>query len=123
MSTWTEEELRTFVENDDLYISPFRTDGVTYGTPTRIWSVVVDDQLYVRPARGPQSSWYQAAMTERAGRIRVGDRELDVTFAPAGEDILDAVDSAYENGYVDSSAVAVMVGHGPRSATIQVGRR
>ena len=33
---------------DDLHISPFREDGVTYGTPTWIWSVAVDDALYVR---------------------------------------------------------------------------
>jgi hypothetical protein len=28
-------------ESDDLHISPFRDDGVTYGTPTWILSVVV----------------------------------------------------------------------------------
>ena len=29
-------------------LAPFREDGVTYGTPTWIWSVAVDNALYVR---------------------------------------------------------------------------
>jgi hypothetical protein len=48
MSTWSKDELRKIAEADDLHISPFREDGRTYGTPTWIWSVVVDDALYVR---------------------------------------------------------------------------
>ena len=48
MSTWSKDELRKIAEADDLHISPFREDGKTYGTPTWIWSVVVDGALYVR---------------------------------------------------------------------------
>ena len=48
MATWSKDELSKIAEGDDLYISPFRDDGKTYGTPTWIWSVVVDDALYVR---------------------------------------------------------------------------
>ena len=33
---WKAEELRRIAETDDLHISPFREDGVTYGTPTRM---------------------------------------------------------------------------------------
>jgi hypothetical protein len=52
MSSWLEDELRKIAETDELHISPFRTDGVTYGTPTWIWSVAVDDALYVRADNG-----------------------------------------------------------------------
>jgi hypothetical protein len=48
MTTWSKDELRKIAEADDLHISRFREDGVTYGTPTWIWSVEVDDALYVR---------------------------------------------------------------------------
>jgi hypothetical protein len=48
VSTWPEEELRKIAEADDLHIAPFREDGATYGTPTWIWSVAVDGDLYVR---------------------------------------------------------------------------
>jgi hypothetical protein len=44
------EELHNIDEADDLKISPFRADGTTYGTPTWIWEVVVDGDLYVRAA-------------------------------------------------------------------------
>lgn len=48
VSTWPKDELRKITESDDLHISPFREDRVTYGTPTWIWSVAVEDALYVR---------------------------------------------------------------------------
>jgi hypothetical protein len=47
-TNWPVAELRQIAGTDDLHISPFRDDAVTYGTPTWIWSVVVDDALYVR---------------------------------------------------------------------------
>jgi len=34
MKAWMKDELRTIAEADNLHISPFREDGVTYGTPT-----------------------------------------------------------------------------------------
>jgi hypothetical protein len=80
MSTWTEIDLRAIGENDDLYVSPLREDGTTYGTPTRIWSVLVEVDIYVRPASGTASRWYAAAIAQQAGAIRVGDVERDVAF-------------------------------------------
>ena len=32
MSNWTETERKKIAAADDLHISPFREDGVTYGT-------------------------------------------------------------------------------------------
>jgi hypothetical protein len=55
MATWSKDELHKIAEADDLHISPFREDGVTYGTPTWIWSVAVDDVLYVRAYNGQNS--------------------------------------------------------------------
>ena len=48
MKAWPKEELRKIAATDDLHIAPLREDGETYGTPTWIWAVVVDDALYVR---------------------------------------------------------------------------
>jgi hypothetical protein len=69
MTIWSKDELRKIAETDDLHISPFREDGVTYGTPTWIWSVAVDDALYVRTYNGQNSRWHQAAVRQKAGRI------------------------------------------------------
>jgi hypothetical protein len=52
MSEWKADELHKIAESDDLHISPFRADSKTYGTPTWIWSVVIDDALYVRAYNG-----------------------------------------------------------------------
>ncbi len=71
-TTWPKEQLQSMAQTDDLHISPFREDGKTYGTPTWIWSVVVDDQLYVRAYNGQSFRWYQAAMQQEAGRITAG---------------------------------------------------
>jgi hypothetical protein len=68
MSAWSKDELRQIGEADDLHISPFREDGVTYGTPTWIWSVAVDDGLYVRPYNGQNSR----GTRRRCGRKRGG---------------------------------------------------
>ncbi len=69
MTTWTKDELRSIGGTDDLHVAPFREDGETYGTPTWIWSVVVDDALYVRAYSGRHSCWYRAAVKQKAGRI------------------------------------------------------
>jgi hypothetical protein len=60
-------ELKQIDKADDLKIAPFREDGKTYGTPTWIWEVVVDGQLYVRAYNGVDSRWYQSALQQKAG--------------------------------------------------------
>jgi len=119
-AAWTAEDLRAIAENDDLFVSPLREDGSTYGTPTRTWALIVGGDVYVRAANGPQSRWYRAAMSQKAGRVRVADKTYDVTFEPAGDQVSDAVDAAYEAKYPGSTAVPVMQGDGPKSATVRI---
>lgn len=57
MASWERDELRKIAEADDLHVSPLRDDGVTFGTPTWIWSVAVDNYLDVRAYNGRSSSW------------------------------------------------------------------
>jgi hypothetical protein len=120
MSTWTEHELESFAPADDFHIAPLREDGVTYGTPTFIWSVVSGGDLYVRAYNGPRSRWYRAAMAQKAGRIRIAGAEHEVAFAPADDAVLDAVDDAYRAKYGQSAYLAPMIAEGPRSATVRV---
>ena len=58
MTAWNQEQLKQIATSDDLHISPLREDGATYGTPTWIWSVALDDALYVRGYNGQSSTWY-----------------------------------------------------------------
>jgi hypothetical protein len=100
MSSWSKNELRKITESDDLHISPFREDGATYGTPTWIWSVVVDGNLYVRAYNGTNSSWYQAATKQKAGRVAAGGLTKEVAFEAVGGQIDDSIDDAYRAKYV-----------------------
>lgn len=120
MSTWPKNELRKIAEADDLHISPFREDGKTYGTPTWIWSVAVDDALYVRGYNGQKSSWYQAAVRQKSGRITAAGMTREVTFQPADGEINDRVDQAYRAKYKGSPYLAPMISAQARAATVKI---
>jgi hypothetical protein len=120
LATWSKDELRKIAQTDDLHISPFREDGVTYGTPTWIWSVVVDDTLYVRAYTGKKSSWFKAAMRQKAGRITAAGVTKEVTFELVNGQINDQIDDAYRAKYRDSPYLKPMIAAGPRSATVKV---
>ena len=123
MSSWPEDELRAIEDNDDLFVSLFREDGTTYGTPTQTWAVIVNGDVYVRAASGQESRWYQAAISQKAGRVRVAGTYYEVTFEAAGDDESGAIDAGYETKYPGSSAVPIMQGAGPKSATVRIAPR
>ncbi len=120
MNTWSKDELTKIAETDDLHISPFREDGVTYGTPTWIWSVAIEDALYVRAYNGQNSRWYQAAMRQKAGRITAAGMTKDVSFEPVDGPINDRIDGAYRGKYKGSPYLSPMIGAGARAATVKV---
>jgi hypothetical protein len=120
MAEWPEDELRKIAETDDLHIAPFLEDGATYGTPTWIWSVVVDDNLYVRAYNGQNSSWYQAALKQKAGRILAAGMTKEVSFEPIEGAINDRIDDTYRSKYHDSPYLAPMIGERARAATIRI---
>lgn len=120
MAEWSPDQLAKIEENDALFVSPFREDGATYGTPTQTWALVVDGRVYVRAANGQSSRWYQAAITRKAGRVRVGGVFIEVTFESAGAADEAAIDAAYEAKYPGSSAVPIMQGAGPKSACVRI---
>jgi hypothetical protein len=117
---WSRDELRTIAAADDLHISPFREDGVTYGTPTWIWSVMADDALYVRGYNGQSSRWYQAAVRQKAGRIIAAGMTKEVTFEPVDGSISDRIDDAYRAKYRGSPYLSSMVSARARSATVRI---
>jgi hypothetical protein len=120
MKAWSKVELHKIAEADDLHISPFREDGTTYGTPTWIWSVAVDDALYVRAYNGRNSGWYKAALQQKAGRITAAGMTKEVTFEPVEGPINDRIDDAYRAKYDGSPYLSPMIGARARSATVKV---
>ena len=123
MTAWPKDELHGIAETDDLHVAPFREDGMTPGTPTWIWSVVIDDALYVRPYNGRDSRWYQAAVRHRAGRIVAAGMMKDVTFAPVEGAIDDRIDEAYRVKYAKCTYLAAMIGARMRGVTVRISPR
>jgi hypothetical protein len=120
VSAWSKEELDKIAEAGDLHIAPFREDGTTYGTPTWIWSVAVDDAIYVRAYNGRKSRWYQAAMQQKAGRITAAGMTKEVTFQAVNGRLNDRIDEAYRAKYRASPFLDPMIGQGARAATVKV---
>jgi hypothetical protein len=120
MTTWPKDELGKIAAADDLHVAPLREDGKTYGTPTWIWSVVVDGTLYVRAYNGKDSRWYQAALRQKAGRIITAGMTKDVAFKPIDSAFNDRIDEAYRAKYQDSRYLDPMIGSRARSATVEI---
>jgi hypothetical protein len=119
-STWPKDELRNIADTDDLHVSPLRDDGKTYGTPTWIWSVVVDGALYVRAYNGQKSRWYQAAVQQKSGRITAAGITKEVTFETVDGPINDRIDDVYRAKYKGSPYLNPMIGARARSATVKI---
>lgn len=118
--TWTPEELSRIAQADDFRIAPYREDGKTPGTPTFIWSVVTDGELYVRAYSGTASIWYRAAIEQKAGRITVAGMDRSVRFAPVSGPANDSIDEAYRVKYTDSRYLGAMISERARAATVCV---
>jgi hypothetical protein len=117
---WLNDQLKRIGDADDLHIAPFREDGVTYGTPTWIWSVVVDGALYVRAYYGKQSRWYNAAVNKKAGKIVAAGMHIEVCFEAADGPINDRIDEAYGDKYLGSRYLDAMVSARARAATVKI---
>ena len=120
MTAWSKDELRRTAAADNLHIAPFREDGVTYGIPTWIWSVAVDDALYVRVYNGQNSRWYRAAVQQKTGRITAAGMTKEVVFEPVHGPINDLIDDAYRAKYGGSPYLGPMIGAHAHSTTVKV---
>ena len=118
--TWSKDELFKIAATDDLHIAPLREDGVTYGTLTWIWSVVVEGVLYVRAYNGQNSRWYQAAVRQKTGRITAAGMTKEVIFEAVDGPINDLIDDAYRAKYQSSPYLRPMIGPRARAATVKV---
>ncbi|ANZ61926.1 DUF2255 family protein [Secundilactobacillus paracollinoides] len=122
MAIWQQKQLSDFARADDFHVSPFYDDGKTFGTPTWIWSVVVGDNLYIRPWNGRASRWYQSAVKQGAGRIKLAGNVFQVEFEKADADkgLNQQISEAYSKKYSGSSYLPPMIAEGPTSATMKV---
>lgn len=123
-TAWPADRLRAIAEADDLHIAPFREDSETPGTPTWIWNVAVDGDLFVRAYHGTASRWHRAATRERAGQITAAGRTDDVAFEPVSDATLnDQIDEAYRAKHSGSPYLGAMISDRARGATVRVSPR
>lgn len=121
MTAWPADALVKIATTDDLHIAPYRADRETTGTPTWIWSVVVDEGLFVRAWNGTRGRWYRSAIAQRSGRITVAGKEHEVEFAPTNDPELgERIDAAYIHIYAGSPYLPAMVAAGPKAATVEI---
>lgn len=118
--TWPPDTLAAIDAADDLRVSPLRADGRTHGTPTWIWAVVVNGDLYVRAYNGTRSRWYQAALARPEGRIHAAGELREVTFEPAPAELADQIDAAYWRKYASSPYLAPMISEQTRAAGVRI---
>ena len=120
MSKWSKDELGKIADSDELRVSPLGKDGHTYRTPTTIWSVMVDDVLYLRAYNGVKSLWYQAAIGQKAGRVTAASLTKEVSFEPVEGPVNDRIDAAYRAKYKGSPYLKPMIEPRARAATLRV---
>ncbi|NIK93293.1 DUF2255 family protein [Mangrovimonas sp. CR14] len=116
----TQEDITTIAERNDFHIAPFREDGETYGTLTWIWVVEVQGELYVRAYSGTRSRWYEAAIQQKAGKIKAAGLERAVKFEPVSGAVNDQIDEAYKLKYSGSPYLGSMISERAKTATVKV---
>ena len=116
----TQDEIVRIAQNDDFHIAPLRDDGVTFGTPTWIWCVSVENNLYVRAYNGTKSRWYQAAMKQKRGKIEAAGMERKVQFESITGAINQKIDEAYRKKYGTSPYLQSMISERAKAATVRV---
>ena len=114
------DDLKKIDDADDLHISPLREDGKTYGTPTWIWAVAVEGDLYVRAYNGVKSRWHQAAIKQKTGLIRAAGMIREVSFEPVQGALNKIIDEAYKKKYKSSPYLSSMISPRAEAATVRI---
>jgi C_GCAxxG_C_C family probable redox protein len=121
MAAWTREELDRIGSAEELQLASLRRDG-TLRRPVTIWVVRLGGNLYVRCVNGRAGAWFRGTHTRRAGQIRAGGLQKDVSFVEEPDPGLnDRIDAAYLDKYRRyPKYVAPMVKPEVRTATIRL---
>lgn len=122
MATWTEDELNRINAETYFTVGATLPDGTTPKT-VDIWSVPVEDRIFIRSFNGTQGKWYGPALETGRGRISAGGVEKAVRFVPvdsADEETNQAVDDSFLKKYADSKYSVTMSTEPVRRNTLEV---
>jgi hypothetical protein len=121
MTTWTNDELDTIGDADELRIAALRPDG-TLRNPVTIWVVRKDNELYVRSVKGDVAGWYRGTQATHQGHVQAGGVDKDVTFVDVDRGLDEPIDAAYRTKYrrFGGSYVDPMVAPAAQATTIKL---
>ncbi|KPM55958.1 hypothetical protein CcI49_21905 [Frankia sp. CcI49] len=121
MSAWTSSELDALGAAEELTITTKRPDG-TLRTPVPIWTVRVEDEVYVRSWRGRGGAWYRNTSAQGAAHIHAAGVDCDVTATGPDVSVRAAVDRAYRAKYsrFGDRYVLPMVADAAASSTLRL---
>lgn len=94
----------------EVQVSTYRRDD-TRRRPIPIWTVRVEDEVYVRSALGPDAAWYRNALKDNRLHVDAGAVAIDLALETAADAAINvAVDAAYRAKYPHGgSATTAMV--------------
>jgi hypothetical protein len=118
MSPWTADELDRVGNASELRVAGRRKDG-SLRNGVIIWSVRVDDEIYIRSVYGPEASWFRGTQVSGDGRIEAGGVTKDVNYVSV-DDLNDIIDSAYHRKYGGGSAVKAITTPLAATTTLRV---
>jgi hypothetical protein len=121
MTTWTNDELDTIGDADELRIAALRPDG-TLRNPVTIWVVRKDNELYVRSVKGAVAGWYLGTQATHQGHVQAGGVDKDVTFVDVDRGLDGPLDAAYRAKYrrFGGSYVDPMVAPAAQATTLKL---
>jgi hypothetical protein len=107
MATWSDDELRSIEEVEELELASVRSDD-TLRSPVIMWVVRHGDDIYVRSVNGRGSSWFRGAQTKHEARIEAGGVTKNVSLVET-DDLLDEIDADYRRKYGHYSGPTVRI--------------
>ena len=122
MSNWTQEELQTVDDRDEVTLATTRKDG-TLRRPVIVWIVRHNNDLYVRSVRGRTSDWFRGVQSRWIGRLKGGRLDKSVKFVEEhSPEINAALDQAYARKYrhYAASIIDSINGRAARTATLRL---
>jgi hypothetical protein len=93
---FSRKTLNSINKNNSIYIRA----GTGPHRFIRIWSVVVEDRVFIRSWSLKARSWYRTFLTDPKGALQVDDLEISIRAGQThGKRLLDAIDHAYLDKY------------------------
>lgn len=124
MSEWTKEELTDFDNSKTLQNRPFNDDHKTFEEDNPVWTVVVENRVFVRGAKGPKNSKWYVVGTKNSGEVEVNNKKYNVEYnAVTDTETIAAVSEAMRAKYPNDPSLKPMTSSLASSATVELVKR